>query len=75
MSEMVGMSGVQGGRIVHGVVVRGERVGVVVVQTGPIVLLIADQVARQEPVDRERVVGGVTGGRSRAEVHLVQLHG
>ncbi len=75
MSEMVGMSGIQRGRIVHGVVMRGERVGVVVVQAGPVMLLITDQVARQEPVDRERIVGRVAGGRGRAEVHLVQLHG
>ncbi len=71
MSEMVGMSGVQRGRIVHGVVMRGERVGVVVVQAGSVVLLIADQVARQKPVNRERVVCGVASGRGRAEVHLV----
>lgn len=76
MSEMVGVSGIQGGRIVHGLVVGGERVGVVVMKPGAVVLLIGDKISGgQKSVDREGIVGSVAGCRRRAEVHLVQLHG
>ena len=37
-------------------------------------LLITDEVARQEPVDGEGVVGGVTGRGGCTEMHLVQFH-
>ena len=75
MSEMVGVSGIQGGRIVHGLVVGGERVGVVVMKPGAVVLLIGDMISGQKSVYREGIVGSVAGCRRHAEVHLVQLHG
>ena len=74
MSEVVGVSRVERRRVVHRLVVRGERVGVVVVKASAVVLLVGDQVARKKPVDGERVVCGVAGRRGRAEVHLVELH-
>ena len=74
MSEVVRVSRIQGRRVVHGVVVGGERVGVVVVKS--VVLLIVDQTSGQEAVDRERVVGSVASGGRGAEVHFVQfVHG
>ncbi len=75
MSEMVGVSGIQRGRIVHGLVVGGERVGVVVMKPGAVMLLIGDKMSGgQKSVDREGIVGSVACCRRRAEVHLVQLH-
>ena len=74
MSEMVGMSWVQGRGVVHGVVVGRESVGVIVMKSGSVMLLIADQIARKEPVDGEGVVGSVARGCCRAEMHLIQFH-